>query len=148
MASRKGARHTELTPKKITLALVFFPITIYMLVGTAVLFALYLFECAIHSWVRYAPFEGWAPNNSNDLWAATIRFIHKDVSTKYHIHDVWLTILFPLATPFMAILFLACMILVLFNAAVKTVWDFITWIFDIIFDVIKDIWSIIGSFFK
>lgn len=117
-----GTDAQGVSTKRIVVAIVFFPITMYFFLGSFLLFLIYAIDWVIHACAAYAPFLGLSAA-SDDPWSASIDYFHEERATKWHVHNMWLVVFAPIAWPFMALYFLFFLALASTIAIVKALFD-------------------------
>jgi hypothetical protein len=122
-AQRKGIAQSS--RDKGYLLILFFPITIYLFVGTALLFLLFKFEQVIKVFAVYSEWPG----------------IDCYIPTEWHSKNVRLSISFPIVWPALFIWDLLVFIYAIFAALVKFIYDAIISIWKRLVKAMTSIWE-------
>jgi hypothetical protein len=107
------------------LLILFFPVTIYLFVGTLLLFLLFKFEQIIEVFADYSQWPG----------------IDSYIPTEWHSKNIWLSILFPIVWPTLFIWDLLVFIYAIFASLVNFISDAITYIWKQLVKAMRAIWE-------
>lgn len=107
--------------------IIFFPVTLYLFIGTLVLLFLSKIERLSQLLGNYSEFPYLDDFKSNEYWKV----------------DIWLTILFPLIAPFIAVWVSIIFIYALIAAILHFIKDVIVFIWNIITAILEAIWDLI-----
>jgi ABC-type uncharacterized transport system permease subunit len=122
-AQRKGV--AQGSQDKGYLLILFFPVTVYLFIGTLLLFLLFKFEQVIEVYADYSEWPG----------------IDRYIPTEWHSKNVWLSISFPIVWPILFIWDILVFIYAIFAALVKFLYDTITYIWRQLVKAITAIWK-------
>lgn len=104
---------------------VFFPITLYFLLGTLILFLIYWLDKLAEVLGNYSGFPG----------------IDFHEATEWHNTSIWVTIFFPIAGSFILAWVLLILIYSILAAILHFLWDVLVFIWELIVKLVVTIWE-------